>query len=1095
MKRQKLEKTILLSLVLTAIQHSSVFASSAICEEPYTGSSDKYFSYSNEILIDKFASNTFNFIAASAIYAGSSGGSDHRIEMSFNKNVTVNLNDPTVLTDKPVSAVRAGRYSTMNIGGDLLSITNNVIHSNPNDNKVNSGIELTSQNSKINITAQNTEINMGGNSRGTEDGTYSTGIYNSGIKNSSGEFSAKDIKITGNMEGNFAGIDNGGVFVADNIDIQATSEKGGMYGIKNTGTAGLTFKDINIDLELKSGYSVIGVKSKSDFTADNINIGLKNGSYGLYLENGSSSKPDLSINGALNIDIITGYNDIFGAYTAGNMTVGKEVNIFIDGSNSYDVTGIYSSLTNTKDNVKMVLISPTTYSATYAVGFLGDTLLEGKQNDLFITLDKEQGKRQQGRAASMGNRITGSLGSLETGDGSETNIVIDAKPVGNTVSTAEIQGIYNSSARNSKHAAGSVVNVVIDATDMQTGTTSKSYKFGVLGILSDTKTDFEAGSQTNVILQGNAVDDTGQNGTVGISGGITAAGDVTVTVNSEGGIGIRAIASNLVGGGQKAEYSGDVIVVTNKGLAVGVTDFYEGSTSPTTGGYAGITIDPSEGKTVQLTGDVKHLTTDAASASVIDISMKNEQSFLRGASLGVNNDKSRTTDLSFDNASQWFMTADSEATTLENKNGSVIDMRAGADKLGVRDYKGTGGSFILDTDLASEVNGDKVYIKTADAGTTYVSVKDVSLVNNTQVTGVKNLLVITDDSKTAVFVGKELNNGGLWDVTPTIKKGSEALDAIGNAVGTEDQWYLTKIEKAVNDDTEVLLEGVDNSYALWRNTNDTLRKRLGDLRYRTNEMDGDGLWARYVGGKFGNGNFDGNYNLFQLGYDKADNEKSTYGFAIDRGTGKASYSSGMGKDKLLSGSLYGTWYGEKGNYTDIVARIGQFSTDIKSYGEYPDKADYKSRAYSLSVEYGKTIKISKERGTFIEPQVQLILGREGSTHYTTDRGSEVYASGINSFIGRVGLVGGQKDRDGKRDFYIKASLLHEFAAERDIYMQAANGETLAISKDYGDTWFELGLGTNIKLSKSSQFYGDIERSFGADIQKKWQINAGVRFEF
>ena len=55
---------------------------------------------------------------------------------------------------------------------------------------------------------------------------------------------------------------------------------------------------------------------------------------------------------------------------------------------------------------------------------------------------------------------------------------------------------------------------------------------------------------------------------------------------------------------------------------------------------------------------------------------------------------------------------------------------------------------------------------------------------------------------------------------------------------------------------------------------------MGDLRYRTNEQDGDGLWARYVGGKFGSGSFDGNYNLFQLGYDKADNEKSTYGFAI-----------------------------------------------------------------------------------------------------------------------------------------------------------------------------------------------------------------------
>ena len=52
-----------------------------------------------------------------------------------------------------------------------------------------------------------------------------------------------------------------------------------------------------------------------------------------------------------------------------------------------------------------------------------------------------------------------------------------------------------------------------------------------------------------------------------------------------------------------------------------------------------------------------------------------------------------------------------------------------------------------------------------------------------------------------------------------------------------------------------------------------------------------------------------------------------------------------------------------------------------------------------------------------------------------------------------------------------------------------------MSKDYSDTWFEVGIGTNIKFSKASYFYGDIERSFGGEIEKKWQINAGVRFEF
>lgn len=80
-------------------------------------------------------------------------------------------------------------------------------------------------------------------------------------------------------------------------------------------------------------------------------------------------------------------------------------------------------------------------------------------------------------------------------------------------------------------------------------------------------------------------------------------------------------------------------------------------------------------------------------------------------------------------------------------------------------------------------------------------------------------------------------------------------------------------------------------------------------------------------------------------------------------------------------------------------------------------------------------------------------------------------------------------------FISKHRLCHEFAGERDISMRAANGEVLAGSNDYGDTWFELGLGGNMKLGRSSHFYGDIERSFGADIKKKWQLNAGFRFEF
>ncbi len=403
--------------------------------------------------------------------------------------------------------------------------------------------------------------------------------------------------------------------------------------------------------------------------------------------------------------------------------------------------------------------------------------------------------------------------------------------------------------------------------------------------------------------------------------------------------------------------------------------------------------------------------------------------------------------------------------------------------LTIENLKKGGGTFVMNTDLESEKDSDKITIKNADAGTSYIKVVDKSLKGTTPVSANKKLRLITVEKGKANFVGKEINAGGLWSVVPTIKNGKD----IGES---EKEWYLTNLDKKVNKDTKVLLEGSDNAYALWRNTNDTMRKRLGELHLRDDASDG--IWARYTGGKFGANSFNGSYHMYQLGYDKAVDDNNIYGFALEKGSGKGTYSFGSSKDKLFAASLYGVWTKDDGSYTDVVAKIGQFNSDVKSHGDYPDKADYKNSAYSLSVEHGKTIELDTN-GQFIEPQVQLILGRLGSADYTTDRGNKVHLGGVNSCIGRLGFVVGQKAESDK-DVYLKASVLHEFSGKRDVHMASA-GDSLDISKDYGDTWLELGVGTNIKLSKAGYFYGDVERSFGADIKKKWQVNAGLRFAF
>ena len=276
----------------------------------------------------------------------------------------------------------------------------------------------------------------------------------------------------------------------------------------------------------------------------------------------------------------------------------------------------------------------------------------------------------------------------------------------------------------------------------------------------------------------------------------------------------------------------------------------------------------------------------------------------------------------------------------QNKNGTQTGTQ---EELTIENLDKAGGTFIMDTDLNNE-EGDKITIKeAANVGTSYIQVNDTSLLNGT-VTDHKNLLLVTDNSGKLTFEGKDLNNGGIWTFTPEIENGLNVKDNAGNVIGSKEEWYLTHIDRSVNNDTQVLLDGSDSSYAMWRNTNDTLRKHLGDLHYRTNKKGVEGIWAHYTGGKFGGSGFDSSYNMYQLGYDKADNAKSTYGFALESGTGHADYSFGSGKDKLFSGSFYGTWTGDDGSYTDVVAKIGQFDADIKSYGDYPDKASYKNRA-------------------------------------------------------------------------------------------------------------------------------------------------------
>lgn len=500
-----------------------------------------------------------------------------------------------------------------------------------------------------------------------------------------------------------------------------------------------------------------------------------------------------------------------------------------------------------------------------------------------------------------------------------------------------------------------------------------------------------------------------------------------------------------------------------------------------------------------MVGDLK-----SATGGSIKLDLNASNAFLRGKSTvgGFNVDTSVIAELTLANGARWDMTGDSQVTTLNHSSSGTVNMvyNPSLQRLDIGTYTGKDGIFRMKSDLndletKDKLHADKVYIDKAEEGSTgFIQVHDQSFLTGHEVTGTKYQLLITDKSGNATFSGLTLDDGGLWDVTPTIQNGQYVHDVMDVKDADAKQWYLTKLEKKVNKDTIPLMKAADNSYALYRLDIDSLRKRMGDLRFR-NMKDDSGIWARDFHGAYEGQGTDSRYNGFQLGYDYAANEKSLYGFFAERTISNPKYSYGSSKDHGLSGGLYGTWFGDSGVYTDVVAKWGRNDTELHTRGGWPDSANYRTRSESLSVEWGKTF--TRDDGLFLEPEAQMVFGRLGSKDYTTSRGRTVHMGSYDSAIGRLGLLLGKRVTEGDHpyDYYLKFSLLHEFGGERNFHLAAPDGETMDYSEDYRDTWQEAGFGGTWHINGNTSIYADAERSFGGDWHKKWQWNLGINWQF
>lgn len=433
----------------------------------------------------------------------------------------------------------------------------------------------------------------------------------------------------------------------------------------------------------------------------------------------------------------------------------------------------------------------------------------------------------------------------------------------------------------------------------------------------------------------------------------------------------------------------------------------------------------------------------------------------------------------------------------------------------IGDLKGQDGIFQLDLNSTDKSQSDMIYILDSTAGTGIHSIQAYANDSFAGIDADNTLRFATVGAAAADKISfkdsENIYGKSLWDYKLLI--GSEDYDindpenalyndkANGNnyvdgvlGAGAKN-WFIYGYEKTPTVNAQSLIAGNDVMYAAWVNSNDTLRNRLGELDYKNNNH---GLWTRIYGGKLKGNAFSNNYQTYQIGYDAAFADKNGKqdgkwygGAAFEYTKGSTSYTAGSGDLDMGAMSLYATKKGKYGDNVDFVLKHGKIKGEVETFGRITDRGDFDTKGTSLSVEYNK--RMTEGNGVFIEPQVQLTLGHINGSEYTTKNGARVEYDGIDSAVARLGLAVGKDFEKG--NVYLKVSALHEFGGKGTVEMLASDGSSLRESKDYSDTWFELGLGTNWQTSKNSHVYLDVERSFNGAFEKQWQINAGMNWTF
>ena len=274
---------------------------------------------------------------------------------------------------------------------------------------------------------------------------------------------------------------------------------------------------------------------------------------------------------------------------------------------------------------------------------------------------------------------------------------------------------------------------------------------------------------------------------------------------------------------------------------------------------------------------------------------------------------------------------------------------------------------------------------------------------------------------------------------------------------------------------------------VWRSELTSLSDRMGTLR---THPESTGAWARYTGGNLEGKGVDFDFNSVEIGFDVPVTNTMTLGMSFGYTKGDSDLVSGSADSDSYKLGLYATYMHESGSFLDAMLKVGRIDASYDLNNGVSESGDYMYTGVIAGIETGHRWTLNQ---FYVEPQIQLTYSYLQAETYSTDIRTVDFDS-TKSLIGRIGFMAGMNFAQDKGSAYMKASYNHDFLGDMTGRFYSAT-HNISFSEELDQNWGEVSLGASYSMTDSLNGFVDVSRTFGGDIDQKWRVNLGARYQF